>query len=190
MQQHNSQFEYPVACDFWRFCHFVLLLESELSSFLIDEHNEVHEAYCCSEPHDSTKAALSTANHQVYRVTFSVIRHSLCLRWRADWHQTPRSSQGLTQLGSRYPRRTEQVHGSQIHHLSAGSAFSILRDSGRDRGVCQELLQVRKCGVFKSCPTRLVESSGCQYNMGTVRVYCVSVFFPPHQVDEMQIEII
>lgn len=48
-------------------CHFVLLLETELSSFLIDEHNEVHEAYCCSDPHDSTKAALSTANHQVYR---------------------------------------------------------------------------------------------------------------------------
>lgn len=112
--------------------------------------------------------------HQITRFTkshLSVIRHSLCLRWRADWHQTPMSSHGLTRHGSLYPRRTEQVHGTQIHHLSARSASSILRDYGRDRGVCQELLQVRKCGVLKSCPTRLVESSNCQHNMGTVHVY-------------------
>lgn len=171
MQQHNSQFEYHVACDFWEFCHFVLLLETDLSSFLIDEHNEVHKAYGCSDLHDRTKAALSTANHQVYSVTSSVIRHSLCLRWRADWHQNPRRSQGLTQHGSLYPRRTEQVHSSHIHHLLARSA-SILRDSERDRGVCQELLQVRKWVVLKSCPTRLVESSSCQHNVETVHVYC------------------
>lgn len=143
--------------------------ETVLFSFMIDKHNELRKTYCCSDPHGSAKSALSTANQQVYSVTSSVIRHSLCLRWRADWHQTHRRSQGLTQHGSHHPRRTEPEHGSQIHHLFSRSASSILRDSGRDRGVCQELLQVRKCGVLKSCPIRLVESSSCQHNLEAVR---------------------
>lgn len=147
-------------------------METDPFSLSNDTHNEVRKTYCSSDPHGCIKSALSTANHKVYSVTSSVICHYLCLRWRADWHQTHRSSQRLTQHGSLHPRRTKPVHGSQIHHLLSRSASSILRDSGRDRGVCQELLQVRKCGVLKSCPTRLVESSSCQHNMEAVHVCC------------------
>lgn len=172
MHEHNCQFDYPVTHNFWALGYFVLLLETGLSSVLIDEHNEVHKAYCSIDPHDSTKAALSTANHQVYRespLQWSAIHAA----WGGELNGTrlPEAAMEWPWHGSLYPRRTEQVHGSQIHHLSATSVSSIRRDTARDRGVCQEPLQVRKCGVLKSCPTRLVESSNCQHNIGTVHVY-------------------